>query len=54
MFRNIALRPAGTSGEMYERLFVKIKNSAFYDIFGAKYAYLAKSSIWHVSKCIFS
>jgi len=38
----------------YEGLFVKLKNSAFYDIFGAKYAYLAKESNWHESKCIFS
>jgi len=30
--------------QVYEGLFVKIKNSAFYDIFGAKYAYLAN---WH-------
>jgi len=47
----------------YEGLFVKIKNNAFYDIFGAKCAYiylnsqigpcqnayLAKYSNWHAS-----
>jgi len=32
----------GCSVVVYERLFVKYKNSSFYDIFDATYAYLAK------------